>query len=327
MRRRWLLLAVILSAPSGCDNVKWGGVDVRLQAPSAQAAVTPAEAVESELDTPLPALPNGPLLLAGTREGGTATLAVVGEVRGDAVGPLPTEGQAPGFRAHLARTLFTPGTELVLFSEGVRVGRLTVTRTDVDSSFCAPRVTVTGVVELAPGAIEATRLLALTDSASRRRSWEPFERYRDEYVQRAASIALASQAIPQVGAAWPTSLVGARASIEVFRLPEAQGPSVIATFLDRDRLEVGAPDPGAYSILVMGTFESGAYRPSFVGYRLAEAGKAAPRYFAHLDWDADGDSEILLEVLGAASRWYATLGRRGDAWVQTFQDPCGAPAR
>jgi len=182
------------------------------------------------------------------------------------------------------------------------------------------------VVELAPGAMGATRLLALTDSASRRHSWEPFQSFRDEYDQRAASIALVTEAIPQVGAEWPPSLVGARASLEVFRLPEARGPSVAATFLNGDRLEVGEPGPGAYSMLVMGTREGGTYRSSFVSFKRATTGKAAPRYFAHLDWDADGNSEILLEVFGSATRWFATLGRQGGAWVQTFQDPCGAAA-
>jgi len=326
MGRRWLLLAVILSAPSGCDNVKWGGVDVRLQAPSARAVVAPAAAAEPEAETSLPELPRGPILLAGVREGGVATLAVVGEVRGDALEPLPTADQVPGFLERFTRTLFAPGAELVLFSEGVRVGRLTVTGTALDSTWCAPRPRVTGVVELAPEAMGATRLLALSDPASRSRSWEPFRSLRDEYDQRAASISLATQTIPQVGAAWPPSLVGSRASLDVFRLPEAPGPSVAATFLDRDRLAVAEPGPGAYALLVIGTAENGTYQRSFVGFKRADEGKAAPRYFAHLDWDADGDSEILLEVFGAASRWYATLGQRGGAWVQTFQDPCGAPA-
>ena len=326
MRRRWLLLAVILSAPSGCDNVKWGGVDVRLQAPSAPAEAAPPPAVEPEAANPLPELPKGPILLAGTREGGLATLVVVGEVLGDALASLPTDERAPGFEEHFTRTLLAPGTELVLFSEGVRVGRLTVTGTALDSSWCAPRPRVTGVVELAPGAMGATRLFALTDSASRHHSWEPFLSFRDEYDQRAASIALATEAIPQAGAEWPPSLVGARASLDVFRLPEAQGPSVAATFLNGDRLEVGEAGPGAYSMLVMGTRVGLVYQPSFVSFKRAITGKAAPRYFAHLDWNADGNSEILLEVFGSATRWFATLGRQGGAWVQTFQDPCGAAA-
>jgi len=78
-------------------------------------------------------------------------------------------------------------------------------------------------------------------------------------------------------------------------------------------------------MLVIGTREDDAYRSSFLSYQRADAGKAAPRYFDHLDWDGDGDSEILLEVFGASTRWFAALGQRGGVWVQTFQDPCGTP--
>ncbi|MDP2959206.1 MAG: hypothetical protein Q8N53_22480 [Longimicrobiales bacterium] len=326
MRRRLLLLAVILSVPSGCDNVRWGGVDMRLQAPPSQAEVAPASVVEPDVETPLPRLPDGPILLAGSRDGDRATLVVVGEVRGDALGALPTDEQVPGFQDRFTRTLLAPGTELVLFSEGVRVGRLTVTEAIPDPRFCAPRPRVTGLVELVPGASAARNLLALTDTAAKRRPWGQFRSLQHDYDQRVASIALATAAIPQVGAPWPPSLVESRADIQAFRLPEAAGPSVAATFLLADRLEVADAGPGAYAVFVLGTLEGGSYRSSYVGFRRADTeGKGAPRYFSHLDWDADGDSEVLLDVLGADTRWFASLGQRGGAWVQTFQDPCGEP--
>jgi hypothetical protein len=325
MRRRWLLLAVILSVPSGCDNVKWGGIDVRLQAPSTQASAVPDSAAQPVAEVTLPPLPGGPILLAGTRDGDRATLTVVGEVRGDALGALPTEEQAPGFLSHFTSTLLAPGTELVLFSEGVRVGRLTVSATATDTLFCQPRAQVTGVVELVPGASGAGRFLALTDSAARRRAYGAFRVQGTEYDQRAASIALATEAIRQVGAAWPTSLVEARGDIQSFRMSDAPGPSVAATFLLGDQLAVAEPGAGAYSLFVLGTSQGGAYQASYAGYRSAAEGKGAPRYFAHLDWDGDGDTEILLDVFGARTRWFASLGQRGGAWVQTFQDPCGAP--
>ena len=325
MRRRWLLLAVILSAPSGCDNVKWGGVDVRLQAPPPSAEMAPEAAVQPAPETAPPPLPRGPVLLAGTRDGDTATLAVVGEVRGDALAPLPTEDQAPGFLEHFTRTLLAPGTELVLFSEGVRVGRLTVSGTGTDTQHCVPRAQVTGTVELVPGAVGATRLLALTDSAARRRAYAPFQVHATEYDQRAASIALAAEAIRQAGVSWPTSLVESRQDIQSFRIPDAAGPSMAASFLLGDRLAVAEPGPGAWALFVLGTAQGGTYGSSYVAFRQAADGKGAQRYFAHLDWDGDGDSEILLDVFGAGSRWFASLGQRGGSWVQTFQDPCGAP--
>ena len=321
MRRRWLLLAVILSAPSGCDNVKWGGVEVRLQEPPARSEPAP-EAVQPEAEAALPSLPSGPLLLAGARDGDRATLTVVGEVRGDALAALPTEERAPGFLEYFTRTLLPPGTELVLFSDGARVGRLTVDMNGTDTLFCQPRAQVSGVVELVPGASGADRLLALTDSAARQRDWGAPRPQPMEYDQRAGSIAMATEAIRQVGAEWPPSLVEARGDIQTFRMDDAAGPSVAATFLLRDRLAVEEPGTGAWSLFVLGTSQGGAYRAAYVGYRSAAQGKAAPRFFSHLDWDGDGDTEILLQVFGARGRWFASLAQRGGAWVQTFQDPC-----
>lgn len=324
MRRRWLLLAVILTVPSGCDNVTWGGVDVRLESPPPQAEVAPPSVVEEEPEVPPPPLPEGPILLAGNRDGNRATLTVVGEVAGNGLNGLPTEAEAPGFLEHFTRTLLPAGTQLVLFSEGVRVGRLTVEETTTDDRFCVPRAQVTGVVELVPGAASARRLLALTDSAAATRPYDSFRTYNHDYDQRVASLALASDAIPVVGAAWPPSLLETREDIQAFRLPEAQGASLAATFLFNDRLSVSEPGAGAYSLFVMGTWDGQGYRSSYVGYRKdADQGKGAPRYFNHLDWNGDGASEILLDVFGSDTRWFAALGQRAGAWIPTYQDPCG----
>lgn len=327
MRRRWFLLAVILTAPSGCDNVSWGGVQVRMQAPPPPSEAAPASVAEDEPEkTALPPLPEGPILLAGSREGDQATLTVVGEVRGDAVAPLPDEAQAPGFRDHFTRSLLAPGTEMVLFSEGVRIGRLTVTENGEDTRTCVTRPQVTGIVELVPGASSARRVLALTDTGAVRRPYGDFRLWTHDYDQRVASLALATEAIPLVGATWPPSLLESRADIQAFRMPDATGPTVAATFVFADRLAVGEPGEGAWALFVMGSLQGGGYRSAFVGYRPAGGGgKGAPRYFSHLDWDGDGDSEILLDVFGADSRWYASLGQRGGTWSQTFQDPCGEP--
>lgn len=327
MRRRWFLLAVILTAPSGCDNVSWGGVQVHMEAPPPQAEVAPPSAAPEEESAPEPPpLPAGPILLAGARDGDRATLTVVGEVRGDALAALPSEADSPGFTAHFTSSLLAPGTELVLFSEGVRVGRLTVTESDEDARFCPPRPRVTGVVELVPGASDARRLLALSDTGAVRRPFGRPEIRSHDYDQRVASLAMASEAIPVVGAPWPPSVLEARADIQAFRMPDAPGATVAATFLFADRLAVGEPGEGAYALFVMGTSDGRGYASDFVGYRpAATEGKGAPRYFQHLDWDGDGDSEILLDVFGAESRWFASLARRGGTWSRTFEDSCGAP--
>ncbi|MCG6958014.1 MAG: hypothetical protein LJF04_18635 [Gemmatimonadetes bacterium] len=327
MRRRWLTIAVILTAPSGCDNVTWGGIHVGLEHPSAQdtaAARTAAGTAEAEDSTSLSPLPTGPLLFAGTRNGDRATLVVVGSVAGDSLEALPSDTEVPRFRERLTDEVLSPGTDLVLFSEGVRVGRMTVDSTGVDRRFCVARPTVTGMVELVPDASGAERLMALPEAAAANRPYEPYHHYQHNYDQRVASLNLAGAAINQFGARWPTALLEARADIQAFRVATTDAFAV--TFLLSDRLAVSEPGHNAYSLFLIGTAGPGGYRSSYDAYRpAAEDGKGAPRYFDHLDWNGDGTPDILLDVFGARSRWFAGLAERDGQWVRTFEDPCGAP--
>jgi hypothetical protein len=327
MRRRWLTIAVILTAPSGCDNVRWGGVDVHLEHPSAldtAAAGTALDTAKAQDSTSLSPLPTGPLLFAGTRNGDRATLVVVGSVAGDSLEALPSDTEVPHFRERLTDALLPPGTDLVLFSEGVRVGRMTVDSTGVDPSFCVARPTVTGTVELVPDASGAQRLMALPEAAAANRPYGSYREYQHNYDQRVASLNLAGVALNRFGARWPATLLEARADIRAFRL--ATTDAFAATFLLSDRLAVSEPRANAYSLFLIGTAEPGGYRTSYVAYRpVAEDGKGAPRYFDHLDWNGDGTPDVLLDVFGARSRWFAGLAERDGQWVRTFEDPCGAP--
>jgi hypothetical protein len=325
MRRRWLTIAVILTVPSGCDNVTWGGVDVHLQAPPGRGGTDsrPVAPKAPRASSSAPARPAGPLLFAGTRSGDSATLAVVGELRGDTLHALVSTDTAAS-RERLTRGPLAPGTELVLFAEGVRVGRLTVAGSGVDKGFCDPRATVTGPVEIVPAAADARRLMALPTATAGARPYAPYHAYAHDYDQRVASLNLAVAAIPRVGASWPPSLLETRADMQAFRL--SGNDAIAATFVYKDRLAVGEPSTGAWSLFLIGTDQQGTYREGYVSYRPAdEQGKGAPRFFDHLDWNGDGAPEILLDVFGAHGRWFEALGNRGGHWVETFQDPCGAP--
>lgn len=105
-------------------------------------------------------------------------------------------------------------------------------------------------------------------------------------------------------------------------------PAVSTTFVFRDQVEIQPAEPTSYSLYLLAAPEDGdRYQPALVWYRVAGSdGKGAPRYFQHLDWDADGETEVLLEVLGERSRWSAVVEPRGGEWARTFEDPCGAAA-
>jgi hypothetical protein len=328
MRRRWLVIAVILTAAQGCDNVTWGGIDVRLQGPPSRDSIdSPAPAVEAvDPERPGLELPTGPILLAGVRSGASATLTVVGEVQSDMVVDFPSDEQTPGYRDHFASRLLAPGSEFILFSEGVRVGRLVAEATGVDDRFCVARPTVSGTLELVPSATNVTRFLALPAGPAARQTYEAHRPLEHTYEQRVASNRLARELIPRVGALWPPSVLEIRADMQAFQFQGAAGPSIAASFIYRDGLAIEAAPDAAYSIFFLGEMGGDDYQASYVWYRPVGAeGKGAPRFFDHLDLDGDGNAEVLLDVFGQNSRWFASLARRNGAWTTVFQDSCGQP--
>jgi hypothetical protein len=304
---------------SGCDNVAWGGVDVRWEPPAAAVPGTPADAAAEEAEEAPPPEIARPLLLAGTRGEGRAALVVVGEIGPEGLAPATGTSTAGGA---------VEGSEWVLFADGVRVGRVTVDDIGVAREYCGAAVTLAGTVELVPDASAAERVLALPVAEAGGAPFEPLRPLTHDYDQRVASLTFAQQAIPRVGAPWPEGgVLPARQDIQAFRPLGTDRPTVAATYLVRDRLTIGQPASGAYALLILSAPAGGEYRETFEWYRASdEGGKAAPRYFGHLDWDRDGQGEILLDVFGADRRWYAALEQRDGSWVRTFESSCGPDA-
>lgn len=322
MLRHLLAIAVILTVGTGCDNVTWGGVDVELRPPptSAEGVVEGSDLTEGSA----PARVLGPLLLAGVREGSRASLAVVGEIRGDTLAPVP-DPRYPEDGERLAE-LTAVGSEWILFAEGVRVGRLRTDETGSTDAYCTARVSLTGTVEMVPEASGAERLLALPATHASQLDYGEYQALARDYDQGVATLTIAQDVIPRVGAAWPVEgVLAARQDIQAIRVEGMAGQAVAATFMARDQLSVSPPGQGAYSVFVLGVPTGNGYQEGFSWYRAVDTdGKGAPRYFSHLDWDGDGQGEILLDVFGSNRRWYAALSQREGEWVRTFQDACGS---
>jgi hypothetical protein len=329
MRRHLLAIAGILTVVSGCDNVTWGGAQLELRPPpalardSAAAGTGSAEATE-EASRGLPTGASGPLLLAGAREGARGTFVVVGEVDGDG---LRAPDASPG-TSERVRRLASPGSRWTLFAEGTRVGTFLADGVSQASEYCPVRPTLTGVIELVPTASAAERFLALPAEIAGSRAYETYSPLNDVYEQRVATLAWAGEAIARYRATPPPQgFVAARQDIRAFRTPGSATPLVAATFMHRDELSVGPPRSGAYALFVLGSRTGDQYREDFAWYRPADTeGKGAPRYFDHLDWDADGDSEVVLDVFGTSRRWFAALAMRSGQWTRTYQDACEAAA-
>lgn len=326
---------MILTALTACDNVEWGGVTMELRPPPPRDTTELGEGADDDRG---PVLPEGPVLFvvrrAMTPQGSEdatrpPTLVPVAEVSGDSLRVIPFDDD--GFRALFVREILAAGREFVLFAGGTRVGTFVAGEENVSADgYCQPRPGVHGVVELVSAATGIREFVALDREAAAGLPTGPYRTLESNVVQRNATVTLAGELIPQIGAQWPSSLPVARRDLRILPMGSG-GPAVAATFLFRDQMEVAEPSDGTYALFILAEEQAGSesgYAPSFVWYREARRdGKGIPRVFQQLDWDGDGQTELLLEVLGARSRWFAALDRPGAEWERVFQDPCGTAER
>jgi hypothetical protein len=315
----------MITAASGCDNVDWGGAELRLVPPPSTApeATVAADSVPSEPDL---GLPEGPVLYRGTRDGDSVTLVPVAEIRGDSMLPVASEDD-PSYREAFIRDHLPPGAEFILFAGGARVGRIRVETVDTDASFCTPRPSATGVAEVLPTAATADRFLALSVEHAASRPFGAYQAPEHTFPQRSASVEQEIEVLRRVRARFPPDdLVNHRVDMRALSLgTDADGSDAyVATFVHLDAARIAPADSAAYATFLLGVQSGDAYRPAYDWHRSVDGeGKGVPLFWGQMDWDGDGETEILLEVLGAESRWSAALARQGARWTRIFQDPCG----
>lgn len=317
----------MIVASAGCDNVEWGGAEIRLQPPSPATATVADDTLSTEPGAPPPPpLPEGAVLFMGTRDGARVTLRPVAELRGDTVAALLDDDVAPGFAEHFRARRLQPGTELVLFAGGSRVGTVMADTSAVVTGACGVHPTVSGLAELLLPASQATRFLALARDRVPDATHGAYTTGPPTADHQGISLNLASRVILREEAYWPDDLGDARADLQVIPLPETGDPAIAATFMFRDRLaEEPAENALAYSLFVMGSGGPEGHDMAFDWYHEAsDGGKRAPRYFEQADWDGDGESEVLLEVMGADRTWVVALDRRDGRWERVFEHPCAS---
>ena len=322
----WPLVVGIVMVATGCDNVSWGGLDVSLRPPSSDTAGAPEDTAQA----PAPEEPSstlGAVLYAGVRSGNRARVVPVAEITADGLQPIGGDSVGALAADQILRNRLRPGAILTLFHQGVRVGNLVVDETDeAPSDYCQPRPGGSGQLLLSPDAMEAGQFVALDEGRGGPQSFQPYRELSSVYDQRVASLNLGSEAIPLIGAPWPPSLLEIRQDLQILPISGTGAPAVMATFMHQDQLQVGPAPNQAYALMVLGEPRGSRFELVFTWYRpVATEGKGAPRYFSRVDWDGDGEQEILLEVLGADSRWFAALDRGAEGWTVSYQDPCGAP--
>ena len=321
---RWLFVVGIVIVASGCDNVSWGGVELSLEGPAADTTISQPDTAGLQAP-PDPAVSLGPLLYAGTRTGNRAQVVPVAEITEQGLQPLPGGPEGMEVNDQILQGRLRPGAELILFHQGARVGALVLDQGEiVTDTYCQARPQGTGQLLLSPDAADAERFLAL--ESPRGHPFGPYQELNSTYDQRVASLNLGAEAVPLVGATWPPSLLEIRQDLQILDLAGGAAPAVLATFVYRDQLRIGPAPEDAYALLILGEPRGADFELAYTWYRPVGAeGKGVPRYFSRMDWDGDGQEEILLEVLGADTHWFAAVDRGPERWLTIFQDPCGTP--
>lgn len=330
--RHLMAIAVIVTTTSGCDNVTWEGVDVRLQAAEPPPGSLEQDSVVVE-EPGLPPLPEGPVVYLVRRDGASASAFALASREGGRMVALPSEEENPGFTEHFVQSVLPPGEELVLFADGVRLGTFVAGQEfGSDRTFCAPRPRVDGIVELVPGAADAGTYLAVpADEAEGvpRGRWAPPESTPE---LRTASLNIAGELMNQFRSPWPQGTVAAiRRDLTLVTPPtppgieaEAPRPPFAATFVNEDGVRVGETGRNAWSLFYVARFDGTSYSPTLVRYRLFERdGKATPRLMTWSDVTGDGQEEMVLEIFGTRDRWLALAGYQDGEWQVLLEDACG----
>lgn len=312
------LLMVI--ALGGCDNVDWGGIDLAVVPPPPKAAATEAELQAADR------LPDGPILYYVRRDSAGVEVVPVGEVTDEGLASIPI-GEDPGtFGTRFISAFMREGAELTLFRNGRRAGTLIVDSAYVPTAdVCRRLPRATGTVELSGSVGEATEFLAMARTQApqgRMLIGGPLE--PDRRMLTLGDI-MAEQALRRRGAQLP-NWNRARAQIQPFPLTESQDRGFTASYLVDDALEVGFDDVG-YSLFIVAVPQAqvgyDSVHVQFTNY--PSSGKAARRTVDFLDWDRDGDVELLIEVYGTRNRWFEAVGKDENTWSRTFEDRCDAP--
>ena len=321
IKRAPLAGCLILTFLAACDNVSWGGADVTIVPPPPKASGAPEPGVEPGSER----LPQGPVLYHVAVSDGGGRIAPIAEISGDSLRAVrPIRDPKSWGEAFIERNL-EPGSEFVLFHEGVRVGTLIAQSAVVDASGCRPLPVGTGSLELGQSAAGIREFLALAKAQApqiQRRNDTPLAPTR---TMRVLAPILADRMLRSRNSPLPGNWERALAQLQPFPVPGTSDQAFTATFLVGDTLGPGLDDAGQALFFVALPAAMG-YDTAFVEFRNYSAtGKSAPAVFDFLDWNADDVPDLLLRVQGVNDAWYEAIGLRNGRWRVLFSDRCERP--
>ncbi|MFW5947372.1 MAG: hypothetical protein ACOCUW_02660 [Gemmatimonadota bacterium] len=306
----------MVTAAGGCDNVEWGGIDLDVVPPPTRDT----DAVPDTVST----LTVGPILLH-VRGEDPATIVPVGQVDDAGLATIPPDADSTAFTARFARTFLAPGAQLTVFRHGRAAGTVTIDSTvATPPDACGPLPRAVGTVRL-DRPTDTAEFLALAGPGATPGTAPPPGSLERQRRMEVVGDMLANDALRARGIA-----VGAgadRQQLQPFPLAGSPDPGFTAGYLVGDSLAVGGDDDGAALFMVFVPRGQTGYDTAYVGFAdYGEDGKAAPRLIDFMDWDGDGNAELLLEVFGRSTRWFRVVAFVDGRWQTVFADRCETTA-
>ncbi|HEX6589254.1 MAG TPA: hypothetical protein VF039_09535 [Longimicrobiales bacterium] len=318
------LVALIVLAVTGCDNIDWGGVDIAVVEPPPRGTALDGDDAQRELGP----LPSGPVLYYVRGDSAGGAIVPVGEIAGDTLIPLGAGADPDLYGARFISEHLRRGAEFTLFRRGARVGTLVVQSAGVpDVTTCRRLPIARGTLEMI-GRRDSTNagfeFIALAKSAAPE-GQRPSVPVRANVGHMRVAPILAERALRARGSQLPGNWGAAMAQIQPFPVSNSGDAGLASTFLVDDQLAVGNDDIG-YSLFMIAVPRADltGYDTAYVRHNVYEnGGKRAPRVIDFLDWDRDGGAELLLEVYGTKRSWYETVGPVGrSGWARGFVETC-----
>jgi hypothetical protein len=313
-----LAALLIVTLATGCDNVHWGGMQVTVVRPAPKGSKLGTAAA-----APGERLPEGPLLYyvrvddAGRR----GVIRPVGEIQGDGLRALNPADPAVYEPAFIGQH-FQAGTRYILFRRGQESGTLTVDSAGTAGPrACRPLPHGIGNVHLDRNT-EAREFLALIQprTATPRANVPPPPPV-DRRMRVLAPI-LANQALDARHATLPTNWNHALAQLTAFPVAGSDDAAFAATFLVGDTLAQGLDDIGESLFFVAVPRAQVGYDTVFVRFAdYAKTGKSAPRLIDYLDWNDDGQVDLLLDVYSTHRSHFMAVGGDDD-WHLLLDEDC-----
>ncbi|HET8655212.1 MAG TPA: hypothetical protein VFL93_06835 [Longimicrobiaceae bacterium] len=314
---------LILTALAGCDNVRWGGVQMEVVPPPPPASMVPV-APDEQLSADF-GLPRGPVLFQIQQTPDGSLLLPVAEVTGDSMHALRRPaGVAPSaFEEKFRETVLPLGAQFRVYRRGAPVGTFVVQRAGPVNRCGVP--TAYGNATVVAAAADAPRFLAFREGLNPQVNDDFNPPQVDGSIRTYASID-AERLILQAGLPRPRSWQGAQRDLQAIEIVPGGHPEMATTYLVGDSLAVGPADPRGYSVFYIADYETKTgYTPIYsevLDYR--KTGKAAPRLVDYLNWNDRGPAELLVQVFGRDQSWFEAIGQRHGRWEKIWEgNRCG----